>query len=83
MLKATKPTKANIKVRIKRIHEASDSGREMVRRWNPKGRYFQVQRDMIAFLDMCEEGSGAILEFLERRHSGNDAFTALTTGKLK
>lgn len=63
-----KPTKANIRVRIRRINEASASGREMVRRWNPKGRYFKVQRDMIEFLDMCEEGSTAILEFLERSY---------------
>ena len=46
-----KPTKANVRRRVRIMFEVAESGREITRRWNPKGRYFQVQRDLIVLFD--------------------------------
>lgn len=45
-----KPTPTNIRNRLFRIEADAESGAELARRWNPKGRYFAARRDLIARL---------------------------------
>lgn len=61
-----RPTKAAVLIRLKRLHEAAESGAKVARRWNPKGRYFKAQRNLIELFDLVEEHSGTLLEFMER-----------------
>ena len=67
MYKSTgKPSIAKFKARLHRIREASSSGALLARAWNPKGRYFKIQRDMIAFFDEAEKRADEYLAFLQR-----------------
>ncbi len=60
-----KPTKANVRRRVRIMVDAAESGGELARRWNPKGRYFQVQRDLIKLFDQVDEIGTRALGFLE------------------
>ena len=60
------PTKAAVMIRLKRMNEAAESGAKVARRWNPKGRYFKAQRNMIELFDLVEEHSATIIEFMGR-----------------
>ena len=62
-----KPTKANIRRRVRILHETSDSLRHLATRWNPKGRYFKTQRDLIQLGEMVEEVTAKALQILDRR----------------
>lgn len=61
-----KPTKANVRRRVRIMNETAESGARLCRRWNPKGRYFQVQRDLIQLFDEVERVTADALEFLDR-----------------
>jgi len=61
-----KPTKGNVRRRVRIMHDTAESGARLTRRWNPKGRYFQVQRELIAMFDEVEAVTGRALEFLDR-----------------
>lgn len=61
-----KPTKAAVLIRLKRMNEAAESGAKVARRWNPKGRYFNAQRNLIELFDLVEEHSATIIEFMDR-----------------
>ena len=64
--KTGKPSVAKFKARLVRIHECCESGEELALRWNPKGRNFQIQRDMIEFFRMNKEMSAGFLDFLNK-----------------
>ncbi len=64
--KTGKPSVAKFRARLARIQEASQSGLELAQHWNPKGRNFKIQRDMIEFFKYGEESSRLILEYLNR-----------------
>jgi hypothetical protein len=61
-----KPTKGNVRRRVRVMYETAESGARLARRWNPKGRYFQVQRDLINLFDEVERVAGEALEVLDR-----------------
>lgn len=63
-----KPSVAKFRCRLKAIQDASASGLELAEHWNPKGRYFEIQRDMIQFFKVNEKLSAEYLEFLNRRN---------------
>ena len=62
-----KPTLANIRRRVRVLNETADSLEKLSRRWNPKGRYFKVQRDLIALGKEVEKVTGRALAILEPR----------------
>lgn len=43
-----KPTPGNIRRRLARIEKDATEVLELAKRWNPKGRFFKAQRDLIA-----------------------------------
>ncbi len=61
-----KPTKGNVRRRVRIMYETAESGGRLARRWNPKGRYFEVQRELIQMFDEVEAVAGRALEFLDR-----------------
>ncbi len=61
-----KPSLAKFRCRLKAINDASASGLLLAEHWNPKGRYFEIQRNMIQFFKENERRSAEYLEFLER-----------------
>ena len=44
---SAKPTKANIRRRAAAILDAAESLETLATHWDPKGRYFKTQRDLI------------------------------------
>ncbi len=65
-IKTGKPSVAKFKARLVRIHECCESGEELALRWNPKGRNFQVQRDMIKFFRVTKNLSADFLSYLNK-----------------
>ena len=64
--KTGKPSVSKFRCRLKAIHDASASGLLLAEHWNPKGRHFQIQREMIQFFKVNEKASAQFLEFLNR-----------------
>jgi hypothetical protein len=62
-----RPTKGNIKTRLQRIIETCHSLDHMACRWNPKGRYFMPQRNIIKFSQEVGVEAEELLEVLRRR----------------
>lgn len=66
-LQATaRPTPANLRCRLKRIADTAHSLDHLAARWNPKGRYFVPQREMIRFAQQAETEAYRLLEVLSR-----------------
>ena len=61
-----RPTPANLRTRLRRIQETAASLDHMAGAWNPKGRYFVPQREMIRFAQNAEEEAGRLLAILTR-----------------
>ena len=67
MYKSTgNPSVAKFKARLVRIQECSESGRVLAQRWNPKGRNFEIQRQMIKFFSSNEEICKRMLDHLNK-----------------
>ena len=64
-----KPSVAKFRARLNRINECAATGLELAERWNPKGRNFKIQRDMIKFFKMTAELAEAFDAELARRAS--------------
>jgi len=60
------PSVAKFRCRLEVIKKASRSGRALADHWNPKGRYFKMQREMIAFFNDSEKQCDSFLDFIER-----------------
>jgi len=56
----------NIKRRVRILNETAASLEELTDRWNPKGRYFKVQRDLLQLSKYIEELTTVALSTLER-----------------
>lgn len=50
-----KPSISKFRSRLARIQECSETGAELARRWNPKGRNAAIQIDLIKFFDESEK----------------------------
>ena len=61
-----RPTPAKFRARLYRIHEAAETGRILAEHWNPKGRNYQVMRELIRFYAAAEAESDRLLVLLER-----------------
>ena len=61
-----KPSVAKFKARLVRIHECCESGEELALRWNPKGRNFHIQREMIQFFKVNKKLSADFLAYLNK-----------------
>ena len=61
-----KASVAKFRCRLKAINDASASGLLLAEHWNPKGRHFEIQREMIKFFKANEKLSADFLEFLNR-----------------
>lgn len=61
-----RPTPANLRCRLKRIAETAHSLDHLAARWNPKGRYFVPQREMIRFAHDAEAEATRLLGLLSR-----------------
>ena len=59
-----KPALGNIRRRVRILHETSSNLEEMAKRWNPKGRYFKTQRDLIRLGKEVEAVTGRALQVL-------------------
>ena len=59
-----KPSVAKFRCRLQVINDAATSGKVLADHWNPKGRYFQIQRDMIRYFEDTAKISEMLLEFL-------------------
>ncbi|HZF28724.1 MAG TPA: hypothetical protein VE907_06385 [Gammaproteobacteria bacterium] len=66
MRSATKPTPSNIRRRLYRIEADAAIAVELSKRWNPKGRYFRAQRDLINTLPRIEESARLLRELITR-----------------
>ena len=62
-----RPTPGNLRTRLYIIRDAAEAAVHMASRWNPKGRYFKVQRDILTECAEMERRARAILSVLERR----------------
>ena len=65
-----KPSVAKFRCRLQVINDACQSGKELAKKWNPKGRYFQIQRDMIQFFDVNEKLTADFLAYLALNKRG-------------
>lgn len=67
MYQATgKPSVAKFKARLVRIHECCESGQLLAERWNPKGRNFKIQRDLIEYFKVNKEMTQDFLDYLNK-----------------
>ncbi len=64
--KTGKPSVAKFKARLVRIHECCESGQELAERWNPKGRNFKIQRDLIEYFKVNKEMTADFLDYLNK-----------------
>lgn len=62
-----KPSVAKFRCRLQVIQDAATSGKTLAEHWNPKGRYFKVQRDMIRYFEDTAKISAMLLEFLAKK----------------
>ena len=62
-----KPSVAKFRCRLEVIRKACQSGKTLAEHWNPKGRYFKIQRDMIQFFDVNEKLAEDFLAYLKPR----------------
>lgn len=60
-----KPSVAKFRARLEVIRKASASGHALAMRWNPKGRYFQMQRELIALFKANEEVAEDWLAYID------------------
>lgn len=61
------PSIAKFRTRLEVIRKASRSGLIMAENWNPKGRYFHIQREMIEWFAANEKTAEGFLAFLAPR----------------
>lgn len=61
-----RPTPSNLRTRLRIIRDAADSLDQMACAWNPKGRYFVPQRDMISLARSAHHEADRLLELLTR-----------------
>ena len=61
-----RPTPANLRCRLKRIADTAQSLDHLAARWNPKGRYFVPQREMIQFAQQAGAEAERLLQMLTR-----------------
>ncbi len=59
-----KPSVAKFRARLQVMNDAARSGRQLAEKWNPKGRYFKIQRDMIEFFSQTERETNTYLAFI-------------------
>ncbi len=64
--RSAKPTKGNIRRRVRILNETAGNLGELTQHWNPKGRYFKVQRDLIQLSKYIEDLTTVALSTLER-----------------
>lgn len=50
-----KPSVAKFRARLEVIRKASASGYMLAERWNPKGRYYQMRRELMTLFRANEE----------------------------
>ena len=62
-----KGTPAKFRSRLRTINEAAANGIVMAERWNPKGRNYQLRREMVVFFKHCEQITDHMLELFERQ----------------
>ena len=62
-----KPSPAKFRRRLEVIRDASHSGAEMARRWNPKGRNYEARRKLVEFFKDSDEIATMFLEHFERQ----------------
>jgi hypothetical protein len=65
--KTGKPSIAKFKSRLITIIKACHTGRVLAEKWNPKGRNFKIQRDMLKFFAETETEAYSYLTTLELR----------------
>jgi len=61
-----KPSLAKFRARLTVIKKASQSGKVLAERWNPKGRHFYVQRKMIQHFEEANKTASKLLEIIDR-----------------
>lgn len=61
-----KPTMGNLRRRVQTIRDAAESAHALACRWNPKGRYFKAQRDLIRDAAEIRQRAERLLERLRR-----------------
>ncbi len=62
----TKPTPGNIRRRLFNIEADAVAAAELAKRWNPKGRYFKAQRDLLQTLPRLAEAAKLLRELITR-----------------
>ena len=62
-----KGTPAKFRSRLRVIREAAANGVLMAQRWNPKGRNYELRREMVAFFTYCDQTSELMLQHLDRQ----------------
>ena len=62
--KTRNPSIAKFRTRLEVIRKASHSGLIMAENWNPKGKYFHIQREMIDWFEASEKMCEGFLVFL-------------------
>ena len=61
-----RPTPANLRCRLRRIQDTAQSLDLMATAWNPKGRYYVPQREMIRFAQAADAEARRLLGILSR-----------------
>lgn len=61
-----KPSLAKFRCRLQVMAKASHSGALLAARWNPKGRNFELQRDLMKFFAANEQATEILLESMRR-----------------
>lgn len=62
-----KPSISKFKVRVARIIECADSAHALADRWNPKGRNFQLQRELLTRMKYISAEARIVEDLLRRR----------------
>ena len=60
-----KPSVAKFRARLEVIRKASVSGLEFAEHWNPKGRYFDTQRQLIKFFGSNVQICDGLLRYID------------------
>lgn len=66
-MRPTKPTPAAIRRRLEKIERLAIEARELAERWNPKGKYFVAQRDVLQIAGVIKAGASSALSKLPAR----------------
>ncbi len=61
-----RPTPSNLRTRLRILSDTAHSLDHLACAWNPKGRYFVPQRDMISLARSVEDEADRLLELLAR-----------------